>query len=166
MDWTRPALLLALIGCSGKGDSADSGDSACTGGSPPAIVDLYCENTGIMTYTPTGEVVPTMTVWADIEDPDGDLTTYSAEIFYDDVIDGSVDTTSSFGTNDGVVEDAEACGVPALFLGTTVFLRGGQPLYETPYEWGIRVTDASGAVSALASVTCTTPDESGEGATQ
>lgn len=159
------SLLLLAAGCSGDKDTAlDSAAPTC-GGSPPVVSDLYCENTGLQVYPETGELTPTMTLWADVTDEDGDLTAYAAEVFFDDVLDGTVDTSRSFGVIEGFVNDG-ACAVPAIILGTTVYLRGGQPLYETVYEWGFTIEDAAGETSALASVTCKTPDKSGEGATQ
>jgi hypothetical protein len=155
---------IVLTACSGGADTAEDAPT-CVSAAPPVVADLYCENTGLLTYPETGELTPTLTLWADVEDADGDLTTYSAELFFDDVIDGTVDTSQSFGVTEGLV-DTEPCGVPAIILGTTVYLRGGQPLFETTYEWGIVVTDAAGESSALAMVTCATPDESGEGESQ
>lgn len=157
-------LFFVLTACTG---GTDSGDTAvgCVGDAAPVVTDLYCENTGLRTYSPTGELVPTLTVWANVEDADGDLTAYTAELFFDDIIDGKASTERSLGLITGVVDD-EPCDVPTIIIGTTVYLRGGQPLYDTRYEWGVVVTDAAGLSSALASVTCKTPDESGEGATQ
>jgi hypothetical protein len=161
----RLSLFFAVpIGCSGDTDTADTA-MTCLGGAPPVITDLYCENTGLMTYSPTGELVPTLTVWASIEDEDGDLTAYTSELFFDDIIDGVANTERSLGMIEGTIDD-EPCDVPTIILGTTVYLRGGQPLYDTRYEWGVVVTDAAGQLSELVSVTCKTPDESGEGATQ
>ena len=157
-------LFSVFIGCSAGKDSADTAPLTCEGSWAPSIVDIYCENSGLMIYPETGENTPTMTVWADVEDEDADLMAYTAELFFDDVIDGTVSTTNSLGLVEGYVND-DYCDVPSIILGTTVFLRGGQPLYETSYEWGLVVTDANGNTSDMAMVTCKTPDASGQGAT-
>ena len=155
-----------LVACGGKDSDEDSSaEATCEGGTPPVVSDVYCENTGIQIYGPTGEEAPTLTVWADVEDEDHDLESYTVTLFFDDVLDGTVSREQSLGPSAGY-PSPEPCGVSALLLGTTVYLRGGQPLYETPYEWGVVVTDATGLESELVMVTCTTPNTEGEGETQ
>ena len=154
-------LLMMAAGCSDKADSGTSslyeyiGD--CDDGLAPVVSDLYCESSGIQLYPPTGEEVPTMTVWADVVDEDGDLTDYIAQLFFDPNIDGSIDTGySALPAAEGFYH-ADVCTVPSIILGMTVYLRGGEPLYDTTYEWGLQVTDAAGVASNIAMVECTTP---------
>jgi hypothetical protein len=54
---------------------------------------------------------------------------------------------------------ADVCMVPSLILNMVVYLRGGEPLYDTTYEWGLQVTDAGGNASEIGVVECTTPSE-------
>ncbi len=160
-------LALTLTGCTGEPEETGTIASAdCLGGTPPVLEELYCENTGVQTYALTGEDVPTLTLWVDVSDEDGDLTTYSAQVGFDEELDGVVDlSTSELSPSYGSVH-ADLCAVPSLILGVTLYLRGGEPLYETTYEWGVEVTDDSGQSSDVAVVVCTTPDESGAGAVQ
>jgi hypothetical protein len=154
---------LAMVGA-GCSDNADSGAplyqvNECESLYAPVVTDMFCESTGVQTYPVTGEDVPTLTISADVSDEDGDLTAYSAQLFFDDTIDGVVDTSSDvLPVADGSYH-AEVCEVPSIILNMVVYLRGGAPLYDTPYEWGLVVTDAAGNVSELGQIECTTPSE-------
>ncbi len=147
-------------GCGDKGDSAAPlyQVNECESLYAPVVTDMFCESTGVQTYPVTGEDVPTLTISADVSDEDGDLTEYTAQLFFDDTIDGVVDTSSALPAADGSYH-AEVCEVPSIILNMVVYLRGGEPLYDTTYEWGLVVTDAAGNVSELGQTECTTPSE-------
>lgn len=144
----------AAVACTG--DSTDAG--TCNQSAAPVVVDLRCQNTGIQ---PDGDNdAPTLTLTAVAQDRDGDLGRYTAEIFFDDVLDGALDNATSLGILSG--GDGSACGVTEVGFETTIFLRGGQPLFETTYEWGVIVTDANGNVGPAGIQVCATPDEQGQ----
>ena len=155
--------LLIAAGCGGQDDSGVAplyeylGE--CESVAAPVVADMFCENTGLQTYPITGEEVPTLTISADVSDEDGDLTSYTAQVFFDETLDGVV------GTDAGALEaadgsyHADVCTVPSLILNMVVYLRGGEPLYDTTYEWGLQITDAGGNVSEIGVVECTTPSE-------
>lgn len=148
-------------GCSDKGDSGTPlyEVQECESLEAPVVTDMFCESTGVQTYPVTGEDVPTLTISADVSDEDGDLTTYTAQLFFDDTIDGTVDTSiGELPASEGAYH-AQVCEVPSIILNMVIYLRGGEPLYDTPYEWGLQVTDAGGNVSAMSMVECTTPSE-------
>ena len=156
-------LAVSLVGC---GDKDDSGVAPlyqyneCESEVAPVLTDLYCESTGLKVYPETGEEVPTLTVTADVADEEGDLTSYTVQLLFDDVLDGVVDADSA--TAMPIAEGsyhAEVCEVPSLILNMVVYLRGGEPLYDTTYEWGMQVTDAAGNASEIGVVECTTPSE-------
>ena len=165
-------LVLAAIGCSGsdKDDTSagppdlniETGDpaGACEG-TAPVIDDLWCVNSGIKPHYETGEDTVTMQVWTAVSDTDGDLTSYALQIYYDDVIDESVDTAVvNFSPVYGSV-DAEECAADSAELGLTLYLTGDDPDYDTHYDWGVVVTDAAGIESELSITTCWTPASDG-----
>jgi hypothetical protein len=155
--------LVAAAGCGNKGDSGAAPlyeyIGECDSDAAPVVADMFCESTGIQTYPVTGEDVPTLTISADVSDEDGDLTSYTAQVFFDETLDGVMDTSAGeLSSADGSYH-ADVCTVPSLILNMVVYLRGGEPLYDTTYEWGLQVTDAGGNASEIGVVECTTPSE-------
>ena len=91
-----------LVACSGKGDDSgdadtysgiDTANSQTCAGEAPVITGIRCENTGLQEHFETGELIPTMRLWTEVSDSDGDLNRYQLEIYYDETVDGAVDTT-------------------------------------------------------------------------
>ena len=176
MRFSSPSALLCiplatgLIACKNK-DATDSGApppidvtdgevEECSG-SAPEILDVTCENTGLQPHFETKEDTVTMAIWVSASDEDGDLHQYGLEIFFDEVVDDSVDTsTAQFSPLTGTLDSPE-CGATAANVGTTMFLTGGTPAYNTVYEWGIIVTDAHGMSSDLVTMACVTPQSDG-----
>lgn len=137
-------------------------------GTAPVVEAVTCENSGIQPHFETGEDTVTMTIMAETSDADGDLDYYTFELFFDDEIDGTVDTsTSVFSPSSGSV-DVDACEAGLVNLGTVLYLAGGDPDYDTLYEWGVIVTDGGGIASEVMVVECYTPTSDGEdgGATE
>jgi hypothetical protein len=73
-----------VIGADG-GDGGDDGDTC--GGTPPVIEELRCENSGLQPDE-VGNPTPTLTLWALTSDADADLSFYTLNIYFDDVVDG------------------------------------------------------------------------------
>jgi len=170
-----PALLCitlasSLIACKDKSDVDSSepppiavtdGETEECEGIAPEITDVSCENTGLQPHFETKEDTVTMAIWVSASDEDGDLHQYGLEIFFDEVVDDSVDTSESqFSPLTGTLDSPE-CGATAANVGTTMYLTGGTPAYNTVYEWGVIVTDAHGMTSELATVACVTPQSDG-----
>ena len=159
------SLGLLLWGCADdKGESEipplNPSDAEDCGDTAPSVDELTCENTGIMEYAETGELVPTLTIWASVSDADGDLTSYISQLFWDE---GTVTVDSeSLGPYYGTL-DGEGCDLFSANLGSRIYLRGGEPLYDTSYEWGFQVTDAGENTSELFTIDCVTPSEDGSG---
>lgn len=162
--------LALLIGCSDdKVDTGgpppvdtldtDTGES-CVGGTTPTISDLTVENSGMAIYEDDDEF-PTITIWADVADADQDLHNYAFDVYYDAVVDGAVEASSSkhFGTT-GTLSNTD-CGAPTGTVGLKLFLTGGGVEYDTLYEWGGTVTDATGLVSDMALTSGYTPTSTG-----
>ena len=163
-------LCASLTACKDKGDEdssapppiqiTDGTPEECTG-SAPVITDLSCENTGIQDHFETLEPTVTMAIRVKAEDEDGDLHQYGLEIFYDDVVDDAIDTSVvQFNPLSGSLDTTE-CGATAANVGTTMYLTGGDPAYNTVYEWGVIVTDAHGLSSELVTTACVTPQSDG-----
>jgi hypothetical protein len=141
-------------------DSGAPDDGPCEG-TPPVVEDVWCLNTGIKPHYETGEDTATMQLWAAASDVDGDLTSYVVQIFYDDEVDESVDTSViQFNPVYGSVE-YDNCTATDAELGLTLYLTGEDPDYDTPYDWGIIVTDAYGLDSEVYVSTCWTPTSDG-----
>ena len=173
--WTRTLLLatalpFCLTAC-GKEEVEEEEDpppintgddtaSTC-GGTPPVVLSVSCENTGVKDHYETGVPTVTMGLWIEVNDEDGDLSAYSGYIYLDQVIDGAVSEESSPFTpvsgSAGPDECAEFDANLALNLGIT----GGNPAFNVEYEWGLKVVDAGGVGSELVVFTCITPKADG-----
>ena len=167
------SLALVALGCSDKGGTDDSsappdllidtdgpGNTDCEG-AVPVVEDIWCENSGVKPHYETGEDTVTMQVWTSVSDTDGDLTSYSLQIFYDDEVDSAVDTdVTNFNPVYGSV-DSDDCTASDAELGLTLYLTGDNPDFDTLYDWGVVVTDAAGLESEVAVTTCWTPTSDG-----
>ncbi len=142
------------------GDGGDDTQATCEG-TAPVVTELRCENTGIQSTADYGDVV-TLTLWASVTDEDGDLSSYRMQVHFDDVPDGTIDTTDpAFPSNTGNTGTSE-CQAHEATLGTVLLLRGGEPFFDTEYEFGMVITDAGGLDSNLGLVTCYTPTMTGD----
>ena len=172
---TRLTLLttLVLAAACGKDEPAEETDppdlnntddtaSTCAG-TPPIVAAVECENTGVKDHYETGEPTVTMGLWVDVTDEDGDLTQYEMLIYFDSTIDGVVDpaTATAFNPLTDSVNGNE-CEVTSARLGINMYLQGGEPFFDTEYEWGVVVRDANGVASELGMTTCYTPTATGE----
>jgi hypothetical protein len=139
-------------------DSGGGGDgSGSCGGTAPVVEEVRCENTGIQPHYETGEDTVTMRIWAVTSDTDGDLHRYAMQLYFDDVIDGEVNTEDPlFAPTTGSV-DRDACEASSAEFGMTLYLPGGNPAWDTLYEWGIAVSDANGDTSEVTMEVCYTP---------
>jgi hypothetical protein len=141
------------------GDDGDDGED-CEG-TPPTVVSVTCTNRGMLPDPETSVEMPAMNMNIHLDDEDGDLDQYRLELYLDDTIDGTVDTSDSpFGPLVGALEAEECAGFGAE-INLTLYLQGGTPAYDTWYEWGLVVTDANGYVSDTFIVECGTPKEDG-----
>lgn len=140
---------------------SDTETEECSG-TAPVIEEVSCENSGIQPHYETGEDTVTLTIRAETSDADGDLDFYTFELFYDEDVDGSIDTSSSpFSPSSGAV-DVDECEAGLVSLGTVLYLAGGDPAFDTLYEWGVVVTDGAGLQSEVGIVECYTPKSTGE----
>jgi len=133
----------------------------CVGTTAPVITNIELENTGIQRYE--NDDWPTLTVWVDVEDDDWDLATYALAVYYDDVVDGAVEATSSngYGSTGTLSEDGD-CTAPSGKVGLTLYLAGGGIEYDTLYEFGAVVTDDHHTDSEMVTTSGYTPTSTGE----
>jgi hypothetical protein len=125
------------------------------------VESVWCVNSGIKPHYETGEDTATMQIWAAATDVDGDLTSYIVQIFFDDEVDDTVDTSiTQFNPVHGSV-DYDSCTATDAELGLTLYLTGDNPDYGTAYDWGIMVTDAYGLESDVTVSSCWTPNSDG-----
>lgn len=132
----------------------------CAGGTPPTISNLTLENTGMAVYEDDQEF-PTLTIWADVADDDQDLHSYRYDVYYDATVDGEVEAgdDNDFNTT-GTLSNTD-CGAPSGTVGLKIFLAGGGVEYNSLYEWGATVTDATGLVSEMTTTSGYTPTATG-----
>lgn len=138
-------------------DGGDGGDDSDTcGGTPPVIEELRCENTGLQPDE-VGNPTPTLTLWALTSDADADLSFYTLNIYFDDVVDGAVSTDDpAFSPVEGAVSES-TCTTDEAQLGAILLIKGGNPELNKEYEFGVTVEDVAGVVSEMAILSCITP---------
>jgi len=140
----------------GDGDSV----AECNG-SDPVLNSVNLENGGVQDFE--GTPYPTILVWADTEDADGNLDVVTMEIWWDESPDGSVDTS---GIPSGEKtwtprEDSAPCQETAETLGLYLQVGGSIP-YNTEMDFAVRITDSEGEVSNDGVATGYSPTETGD----
>lgn len=144
---------------------SDGDDVGVCEGTIPVVNGLSCVNTGMQPHFETGEDTVTMALLVDISDDDGDLHQYRMEIFLDEEIDGEVAAADSpFGPVNQTLNVDECAGYEA-DVELTLYLTGLNPAYDTEYDWGIILTDASGYESDIFVAACITPAADGSDGT-
>ena len=101
-------------------------------------------------------------IGGEVTDEDGDLRWYILELFYDDELDGVVDESSTnIGALSGSMDGAECAVYTADTMGVTLYMEGGDPEFNTLYEWGMIIQDGNEDRSEMAITTCYTPNSDG-----
>ena len=162
----QPALLCLLMwtACNDK-EAVDTGEpelldndtdepTECSG-TAPVIETIDCIESDPQNIE--GTDYPTLTLRSTVTDEDGDLTSYSIMVYFDDVVDGVVDTSDAVYSPYTSSLQRDECAAPEAELGLRLAIPGVWPDYETEYEWGLVVSDAGGLASEMAIVTCATP---------
>jgi len=159
--------LILLSGCKDKdatGEPPPLGDyqTANCGSTAPIIELLSCENSGMEYESDEGTDLPTFSLISDVRDEDGDLTGYSMIIDFDEVLDEDIDADASSVLLNSAI-NGDPCTITEAQLKGKIFLKGGDPDYETTYEWFVTIFDEAGNRSETEMIVCTTPDEEGNG---
>jgi hypothetical protein len=159
-------LMLLGLGCPASDEKNTGDDSAppinqndtaptSCDGTNPVINELIIEDAGVHDFE--GEDSPTLKVSADASDDDGDLHRINLTLWWDDVVDGSVDTSGA-GEESGWYEMNETpCGTFSATFGILFQVDGSRFEYETTYEFAGMVTDDAGLESNIAIDSGTTP---------
>lgn len=158
-------LALACTKDTGTDDSApplvDDTVAPCEG-NDPVLNAVTVTNGGVRDFD--GTPYPTVLVEFDATDDDGNLNTVVMDIWVDQVIDGSVDTSGASDVNTVATLTEEDCSVTATGGASTVGVNiqvGGGLEYGTEYDWAGQITDANGEVSNVAFTTAWTPNSDG-----
>ncbi len=161
-------LALALACSSGKEDTAndappinqDSGEEVadCTG-TAPTITSLTVSNGGVATFD-EGDF-PTVLVEIEVEDPDLDLARMRADIWWDETVDGAVDTSAAGLSGDWVQLGEEPCTIDRGRYGLRLAVGDGRFDAATPYEFAMVAYDAHDVASNVGIGAGTTPNADG-----
>jgi hypothetical protein len=165
----RIGLLTALLlGCSGdtKDTGSDPGSVAqdtdtavvtCEG-TAPVLTELEVGDYGQLYPFEDGEA-PALLVAATAEDADSDLHRMNLIVWWDDIIDGTVDT-SGVGNEAGYYAmNEETCGTAEATYGILFEVDGDRFAYTTAYEFTAEVYDDAGLVSNRVTASGVTPGE-------
>jgi len=150
----------------GDRDTADDTAGEC-GGVEPVIETLRVANGGLYDFSSVIDcaddedcVYPSVEVTLDVTDVDGDLHQYIIDIWFDDVVDGSVDTSSGgfqlLGSSRG-----DPCQVTAESFGNLLAVGTGPLPFNTEIEFAAQITDAEGLTSDIAVASGFTPNSDG-----
>ena len=167
-----PLLLgpLLLAACDGSDEDSskappinqndDSGDPVCEG-TAPVITELVVENYGGLYPFETGDAAA-LQVSATGTDADADLHRMNLVLWWDDVVDGSVDTSGA-GTEAGYYrfEDTEPCAGDEATLGLIFEVGDARFQNATPYEFAAVIWDDAGLVSEVAVADGVAPNADG-----
>lgn len=172
----RPALRLALVpslammGCNfgGKGDTStppipSSGDSdtaleeSCEG-TPPEILSFSGTDNDMHDFE-TG-AWPDLYLEVEVADADADLGQVKYSVWWDDTVDGWVDTDGDPDYDRYVTVNTTPCTSPAVTLQIHL-AANGNPEPNTWYDLAVTVEDAAGLVSEAATTTAATPKDDG-----
>lgn len=159
-------VMMLAFGCTGAADKENTDDSAppinqddtaptTCDGTNPEIADLIIEDGGVHDFE--GEDSPTLKVAAETNDDDGDLHRINMTLWWDDTVDGTVDTSGA-GSEAGWYEMNETpCGTFTATYGVLFEVDGTRFAYETAYEFAAKVMDDAGLESEIVIDSGTTP---------
>jgi hypothetical protein len=161
-----PLVSLALLGCTPEEESkdgppiytgGDTGEESCAG-TAPTIIYMTIENGGMKDFE--GALWPTVLLQVDARDDDGDLDFATLEMWWDNEVDGTVDTSGEPLTKKIFTSDSKPCRQNDGSYG--LYLQVGTGLtYNTTYDFAARVGDSSGLRSEIEVESMTTPKEDG-----
>jgi hypothetical protein len=156
-----------LLACNGDPEDTDvipagGGSSEECGENPPEIETFAISDEGMSTGDECGDTSrPMIRLAADATDADGDLHYWTLRVWYDDVVDDTIDTSADCAEVFGTA--GEDCDVPAVNVAMLLCVTGDPP-FETEMEFGAVLFDdrdnpSSGGEPVIE--VFTTPDASG-----
>jgi hypothetical protein len=146
-------LPVTLLACT-KGDKdsdqppglGDDSEASCEG-NDPVLANLLVEEGQPTDFE--GVTYPTVLIQAEAADEDGNLDLVRITLYFDETVDGSIDTETAGSTSASVSPDG---GGPCESINATLglYLQVGEGIaYETEYDWGMQIEDSKGEVSNL-----------------
>lgn len=133
----------------GGGAGDDCGDAA------PVITEFRVADKGTTTGDDcSGDTRPIVQFGADVDDEDGALDFYEMSVWFDDTLDGTVDTSGAAYTHvqGDVNEEGEPCSTPLATVGLSIKMCDEQVPFGVELEWVATVTDGDGNESAPSEV--------------
>ena len=169
----RPVLfmVLTLFGCS-KGDGygeppipdvpSDTAPEISCGGVNPEILTFGAEAVGLWGGEEGAEQLPTVELQLMVIDEDKDLSEVRLELWFDDWVDGVVDTGDRAWLDRYITISSERCLTSSANLIVHAGAKSGTDLEpNTWYDWAARVSDDAGLQSDIATTVAGTPKEDG-----
>ncbi len=159
---TFTGVLLGLaLACTGDDtddppDISTTKDSAICGGTTPVADSLLIYNGGSVNFE--GEDAPTIALELHLTDEDGDLYQGTYEVWYDAVLDDTVDTSGDPATDRTFSQVGEPCETDQATLRLNIRV-GTVFEYNTVYEFAARFIDADGLPSNTLVEAGVTPKE-------
>lgn len=139
----------------------DTGEAGCEG-TPPDITGMTVGE-GNVIEDENGNPQPSVRISVEFEDVDGDAHAISMDLWWDETVDGSVDTSGAANaslpstalTNDG--EPVDECEGFGGTLNVDMGVTGSDLQFSTQYDFAAVVIDANGYASAPGIASGTTP---------
>lgn len=162
-------LLVALLGCAQEEvkdteappveNNTDTEPIVCEG-TAPVLTELTVGDYGEL-YDFEDGPAPALLVAATATDEDGDLHEMAITWWFDDVIDGAVDTSVA-GNEQGYIRmEEQDCATAEATYGVIFEVDGNRFDYETEYEFAAEAYDAAGLVTGQLVASGVTPAAAG-----
>ena len=154
--------LLLFAGCDGENEkpgpdlSSDDTGEACSG-TPPVADRFTIGNGGLAEFEAVNW--PTVSLRLEATDDDGDLDLAYMEFWWDEVVDGTVDTGVN-PQNRYFTLEQDSCTTKSVDLNLLLQV-GTQLAYNTTYEFAAQVSDYAGLTSNLLVASGSTPSSDG-----
>ncbi len=157
-----------LLACDGKSvEDTDSppplatDDTAGCNLNAPVITTLVISNGGLETFD--NGTFPTIGIEMDVSDDDGDLDILGMYVWFDESVDGTVDTSGEppFSAPYYLFEDAVECAKFTAGLTLKPAVTGTTLAYSTRYEFAVQAEDHHAVRSASYILDGVTPNSDG-----
>jgi hypothetical protein len=126
----------------------DSGEAACTG-TPPVLEEVVIQDGGQI-QAEDGTMYDSLLIAGRATDVDRDLHIVDLDIWYDDLVDGSVDTGGAALSADAYrMIDLEPCEAPSAQYGYKLPVDGNTLSSGVSYEFALIFYDSIGLASEM-----------------
>jgi hypothetical protein len=136
-------------------EQEEDSPTVCEGAAPTLTELVVEEHDELVDFE--GTLSPALKVAATGKDDDGDLHRMNMTLWWDDVVDGTVDTSGAGSEIGYYAMDEDRCGTFEATYGVLFEVEGNRFDYETAYEFAAQVYDDAGLVSEIFIASGTTP---------